>query len=194
MGNVRTLFDGTGPLGAGLTRADLEAMPDDGHRYELVDGVLLVSPSPRPLHQRAVLRLSIALERRCPPDFEVLPAPVDVVISERTVIIPDVVIGRAGDFTEKALVGAPILAVEVLSPRTRRVDLEIKRGLLEQAGCLNYWIVDTEIPAITCLALRGHGYLEIAHPRGAEVVEIDEPFPVRLCPQDLVIPRVSHGK
>lgn len=186
MGNVRTLSDGTGPRGAGLTRADLEAMPDDGHRYELLDGVLAVSPSPRPLHQRVVLRLSIALEHGCPPGFEVLPAPVDVVLSERTVIIPDVVVGRRGDFTDRALVGPPVLAVEVLSPRTRKVDLEVKRRLLEEAGCLNYWIVDPDAPMVICLALRADGYLETARPRGGEVVEIDEPFPLRLCPDDLV--------
>jgi Uma2 family endonuclease len=189
MGDVRTLPDGAGPFGAGRTRADLEAMPDDGHRYELLDGVLLMSPSPRPLHQRVVLRLSILLENRCPAAFEVLPAPVDVVLSERTVIVPDVVVGRRGDFSEKALIGPPVLSVEVLSPRTRRIDLELKRRLLEDAGCPNYWIVDPDAPSIHCLALRAHGYQEIAVVRDDEVVQVEEPFPVLLSAAELVIAR-----
>ena len=73
------------PPGRALTRADLEAMPHDGHRYELLDGVLVVSPSPRPVHQRAVLRVISALEPACPDSHEVLPAPVDVVLAEDTV-------------------------------------------------------------------------------------------------------------
>ncbi|HEX3790488.1 MAG TPA: hypothetical protein VHW44_21665 [Pseudonocardiaceae bacterium] len=49
-------------------------MPDDGYRYELVDGVLLMSPAPRPVHQRVVARLLVALTSGCPREWEVLPA------------------------------------------------------------------------------------------------------------------------
>jgi Uma2 family endonuclease len=87
------------PQGRPLTWADLETFPDDGYRYELVDGALLMSPSPRPVHQRVVARLLGALTPGCPRDWEVLPAPVDVVLADDTVLIPDVVIGfqrRAG--------------------------------------------------------------------------------------------------
>ncbi|MCS3880956.1 hypothetical protein M2359_004585 [Gordonia amarae] len=49
------------PRGRALTRADLDAMPDDGHRYELIDGILIVSPAPRRVHQRAVARLLVRL-------------------------------------------------------------------------------------------------------------------------------------
>ncbi|XVV05138.1 Uma2 family endonuclease [Actinosynnema sp. CA-248983] len=172
--------------GRPLTWVDLESMPDDGRRYELVDGVLLVSPSPRPVHQRAVARLVIALTAVCPPDWEVLPAPVDVVLAEDTVFIPDVVVGDRSAFTTRALIGPPVLAVEVHSPRTRLVDLQLKRAKLEEAGCPHYWLVDPDLPALRCLALRDGGYEEVAVSEGAAVVELDEPFRVRLSALSLV--------
>ncbi|MEJ2856450.1 MULTISPECIES: Uma2 family endonuclease [unclassified Saccharothrix] len=172
--------------GRPLTWVDLESMPDDGRRYELVDGVLLVSPSPRPVHQRAVARLVIALTAVCPPDWEVLPAPVDVVLAEDTVFIPDVVVGDRSAFTSRALIGPPVLAVEVHSPRTRLVDLELKRAKLEESGCPHYWLVDPDLPALRCLALRDGVYEEVAVSEGATVVELDEPFRVRLSALSLV--------
>jgi len=60
------------PWGAPLTYADLQAMPDDGHRYELIDGVLIVNPSPRRVHQRAVSRLLVLLHGAATPEIEVL--------------------------------------------------------------------------------------------------------------------------
>lgn len=175
--------------GRSLTRADLEAMPHDGHRYELVDGVLVVSPSPRPLHQRAILRLIVALETTCPPEWELLPAPVDVVLAEDTVLIPDVVVGRREDFTDQALVGAPVLAVEVLSPRTRHFDLQLKRAKFGEAGCPHYWVVDPDEPRVRCWQLFSGEYVETTSVAGDEVLELADPFPVRFRPSDLVARR-----
>lgn len=181
MGSVPAL-----PYGRPLTRLDLEAMPHDGHRYELVDGVLTVSPSPRPLHQRAILRLIMALEPHCPAEYEILPAPVDVVLAEDTVLIPDVVIARSADWTERGLFGPPLLAVEVFSPSTRRFDLELKRARMQAAGCPNYWVVDPDEPALRCWHLRDGRYVEIAFASGDEAVTVAHPFPVTLRPADLV--------
>ena len=60
-----------------LTEEDLARLPDDGLRYELIDGELLVSPAPAPLHQRVSMNLSLLLSRACPPGYEVLAAPTD---------------------------------------------------------------------------------------------------------------------
>jgi len=181
MGNIPAFTSGRP-----LTRADLESMPDDGHRYELSDGVLIVSPSPRPIHQRAVARLLVALTIECPNELEVLPAPLDVVLAEDTVFIPDIVIGLRTAFTSRALVGAPVLAVEVHSPSTRLVDLELKRVRLQEAGCPNYWLVDTEIPQLRCLALRDGVYEEVAVSVGDQEILIEEPFKIRLSASSLV--------
>jgi Uma2 family endonuclease len=147
-------------------------MPDDGHRYELVDGTLVMSPSPRPLHQRIVARLLIALTMNCPAHLEVLPAPVDVVLADDTVFIPE-------------------LVVEVLSPSTRLVDLKLKRAKYQEAGCPNYWLVDPGLPELRCLALRDGVYTQILTAVGDEIIEVNEPFTALLSPAQLVAP---HGR
>lgn len=83
---VRTFSPGL-PHGRPLTRADLDLVPDDGHRYELLDGVLVVSPSPARRHQRAVLRLARLVDDSLPADLELLVAPFDVALADDTVLI-----------------------------------------------------------------------------------------------------------
>lgn len=169
-----------------FTRRDLESITDDGHRYELVDGVLLMSPSPRPLHQRVVARVLAAVSVHCPRDCEALPAPVDVVLADDTVLIPDVVVGRRGDYTERALEGVPVLAVEVISPSSRLIDTELKRARLAAAGCPHYWLVDPYVPGVLCLTLRDDRYVTAREASGHESVTLEDPFAVTLNPADLV--------
>jgi Uma2 family endonuclease len=157
-------------------------MPDDGRRHELVDGVLLVTPAPARRHQRALINLVILLEAACPEHLEVLVAPFDVALGESTVLQPDVLVARRIDLTERDLPSAPVLAVEVLSPSTRRVDLHLKRAVLEAAGCPSYWAVDPEEPAVTVWQLRDGRYVEVAHVAGAERVDLDAPYPLTVCP------------
>jgi len=177
------------PQSRPLTRDDLERMPDDGHRYELVDGVLVVSPAPRPRHQRAVYRLTRLLDDACPSEFEVLPGPVDVVLASDTVLIPDIVVGRRTDFTDKNLPAAPLLAVEVLSPSTRRFDLILKRSRFEAAGAQAYWVVDPDAPFLIAWELRGESYVEVANVRADEPYRAAVPFAVTVVPRDLVSER-----
>jgi Uma2 family endonuclease len=114
MGSVTTVS-----RGGGFTRADLDAMPEDGRRYELIDGVIIVTPSPVTRHQDIVLSLGAFLRAGSPQDLKVLIAPFDVALSERTVLEPDILVARRSDVTLKDLPTAPVLAVEVLSPSTR---------------------------------------------------------------------------
>jgi Uma2 family endonuclease len=171
---------------APLTRDDLESLPDDGYRYELVDGVLLMSPSPRPVHQRAVARLLVALSANCPRELEVLPAPVDVVLADDTVLIPDVVIGHRDRFTERGLDGPPVLSVEVISRSSRLIDTKLKPARLAEARCPHYWVVDPGIPQLRCYRLVGDAYAEHVIVTGEEVADIVDPFPVRLSADYLV--------
>jgi Uma2 family endonuclease len=86
-----------------LTVHDLEGIPYDGRRYELIDGVLIVSPAPGRRHQKIVVRLSRFLEDACPPEYDVLVAPFAVHSGDKVELQPDVLVGRDEDFTEKDL-------------------------------------------------------------------------------------------
>jgi len=82
------------PRGLEFTRADLEGMPDDGRRYELIDGSLIVTPAPRIGHQRAVGNLHLLLRAHCPPELEVILAPFDVALATDTIVQPDLLVAR----------------------------------------------------------------------------------------------------
>src|SRR5438067_2546126 len=101
--------------GRPLTHDDLQAMPDDGHRYELVNGVLIVSPAPPIRHQLVVSSLVGLLRAAAGDEHYVLPAPTDYKISDLTVVEPDVIVARKTDVGEKYLDRTPVLVVEVQS-------------------------------------------------------------------------------
>jgi Uma2 family endonuclease len=161
-------------------------MPDDGHRYELVDGTLIVTPAPRPIHQRAVLRLAVLLSPSCPPDLEVFVAALDVVISDITVMQPDVLVARRADLTDRNLPAPPVLAVEVLSASTRHIDLGTKRLAFEAAGVASYWIVDPDEPSLTAFELERGEYREVARVVGDDGWQATLPFAVFVVPARLV--------
>lgn len=174
------------PYGRPLTRADLETMPDDGHRYELIDGVLIVTPAPRVRHQEVSGNLFVLLRTTCPTDLKVLYAPVDVVLADDTVIQPDLLVARRETFTERDLPTAPLLAVEILSPSTRGVDLLLKKERLQRSGCRHYWIIDPDKPSVTAWTLVDGAYHEEARAAGTELFQVTEPFPVSFTPSALL--------
>ena len=180
-GEVTTL-----PRSRPLTRDDLAGMPEDGHRYELIDGTLVVSPSPSWLHQRVVGRLLRLLDDACPTEFEVFVAPLDVVLAEDTVVLPDVLVARRSDLGERDLPSAPVLAVEVRSPNTARVDRWLKWSTYQAAGVGSYWIVDPAEPSLIAWDLVDGEYAEVGRfgPGGTYVAR--RPYEVRVRPSDLV--------
>ncbi|GAA1116879.1 Uma2 family endonuclease [Kribbella jejuensis] len=174
------------PPGAPLTRADLDRMPDDGRRHELVDGVLLVTPAPAIRHQIIAGNLNDVLRRACPAEFLVLFAPVDVVLAADTVLEPDLVVAPRDAFTERDLPGPPLLAVEVLSPSTRRFDVMVKFSRLEAAGCPAYWVVDPDTPSLIAWELQDGAYVQVAKATGDEAAHLTSPFEVTVVPADLL--------
>jgi Uma2 family endonuclease len=130
------------------TYADLAGFPDDNLRREIIDGELIVTPSPIPRHQDAVMVLSAELYRYVRAHGgKVYPAPLDVFFSDRNVVEPDVLfisaehVDRIGS---KYVKDAPDLVVEVSSPSTRRLELVRKRDLYERFGVPEYWYVDLD--------------------------------------------------
>ena len=133
-----------------LTYAYLLALPEDGKRRELIDGELYVTPSATPLHQLVLGNLYLDLRGFVDArDLgKVYFAPVDIVLSDVNVVEPDLLFvarARLAIVDERCLCAAPDLAVEVLSPSTRRIDLGRKRELYATFGVAEYWIVDPRL-------------------------------------------------
>jgi Uma2 family endonuclease len=170
-----------------LTVEDLEDMPDDEYRYELDDGVLIVSPAPSNRHQLVVSRLQMVLGAACPPEFLVLTGP-GVNVNRFQHRVPDVAVIRTESFEQMYQVEPPVLAIEVASPRTRLYDLGRKKEVYERFGVRSYWIVDPdgERPSLTVFELRRGRYAQMAQATGKEAFEAARPFPVTIVPADLV--------
>jgi Uma2 family endonuclease len=170
------------------TVADLERLPDDGLQYELLDGILLVSPAPVSLHQRVVAQLHLLLAPTCPPHLEVLFAPLDWQPDQRTSLQPDLLIIDSRQVGGKNLTGHLALVVEVLSPSTRRKDLVLKRSKYQDAGVASYWMVDPDPgkPSILVCELRDGRYVETGTAYGDDEISLQLPFPVTVQPSALV--------
>ncbi len=136
-----------------LHYSDLRATPDDGKRYELVQGDLFVTPSPSPAHQRISKRLEIVLvayfEGRS--IGEVFDAPIDLILTNQDVFVPDLlVVSCPSDVSTRGIEGPPLLVVEILSPSTRTRDLGTKARRYAELGVRHYWIVDPERKHVGC--------------------------------------------
>ncbi|MEV8439327.1 Uma2 family endonuclease [Actinosynnema sp. NPDC051121] len=176
-----------GHEGSSYTVEDLEDMPDDGRRYELVDGHLLVSLAPGYRHQEIVAELCGRLRAVCPADLTALPAPFTVQVSSNTEVQPDVLVARRADFTDKLLPVAPLLAVEVLSPSTGIRDLTIKMTAYERMGVISYWVIDPQEPVLAVFELDPEGcYQQVVEVQGEKPFDATLPFPVRIVPAELL--------
>src|SRR5437879_10728410 len=132
---------------SGLTYEDYCALPDDGLRYEIVDGMLFAEPSPRRAHQEAVGNLFAILHGyvRAHDLGKVYVAPFDVILDPRTTVVPDLVFvvrDRLGIVAERGVEGAPDLLVEVLSPGTARRARVRKLNAYARHSVRHYWLAD----------------------------------------------------
>lgn len=138
-----------------VSYADLERMPDDGRRFEILDGELIeMTPAPTPQHQRAAKRLQRQLEVYFEGGGrgEVFNAPTDVLLTPHDVFQPDIlVVSNPHDITGRAIEGPPELVVEVLSPSTEPYDRGRKSDRYAALGIRNYWILDAETRRLECL-------------------------------------------
>jgi Uma2 family endonuclease len=173
------------PTGRPYTVDDLDRFPDDGNRYEIIEGSLHVSPSPMPRHQVVVANLYRALHGACPPHLRVLFAPLDIVLAHDTVLQPDLLVVPADTPTDRRIDSAPLLVVEVLSPSTWSYDLNLKPVVYRRAGVGSFWAVDPQRPAITTWTWNGDDTDE-ARATAAEPLEATVPFPVSLTPAQLL--------
>lgn len=161
------------------TYDDLLALPasTDGRRYEILDGILVVSPAPGTKHQRVLGNL-YTMFRRTLHDTriaEVFVAPFDVVLSTTRVAEPDLVIiaaHRRGILERRGVAGAPDLVIEILSPSNTKHDLVTKRRMYARSGIREYWIVDPQAEAVEVLALIDDGlsYRQVGYHANGETL------------------------
>lgn len=175
---------GTIDLERRYTIADLGDLPEDGRRYELADGRLLVSPMARRRHQVGCHQLGSVLEAACPPSLYVFEQPINVDDPAATHFEPDLTVVRR-EFAMVENGDVPLLAVEVRSPSTAGRDAVLKRREYARLGITSYWLLDVDVPSLRVLELRGGDYVETAYGEGAQVVEVAAPFPVRIVPAAL---------
>jgi Uma2 family endonuclease len=174
--------------GEPFTVDDLERMPDDGRRYELIDGMLIVSPAANMSHQRVATVLAHLLEDACPDDLVVFGAPVNVRFSFRSALEPDVVVARAADSGGVRLTRLPLLVAEVLSPDSVLRDLSLKKAFYERFGIPSYWVVDPDLdrPSLRAFELDDGRYTEVAHVARGGAFRAEQPFRVEIVPDRLV--------
>jgi Uma2 family endonuclease len=149
-------------------------LPDDGNRYEIVEGALFVTPSPRRRHQEAAGTLYRLLGNylEANPIGECYHAPFDVLLSEKTVVEPDILFvsrERLEITTEEGLIAAPDLVVEVLSKSTRHRDLGAKRRAYGKNGVREYWIVDPDARRVDVYTLEQGNLVKQVHATSGEV-------------------------
>lgn len=166
--------------------AEWEALPDDGNRYELIDGTVYVNAPPNYAQQDVVGALFLLLHPLCPRDAKVTVGPIDFQADERNVLAPDLVVAPRAEARGKRLYVPPLLVVEVASPSTRRYDRVIKLAAYDRGGVGAYWIVDADDPSVLVFERDGGRLVERARVVGDEAYAAEVPFPVTVVPSALV--------
>ncbi|MFC7482302.1 Uma2 family endonuclease [Luedemannella flava] len=176
----------------GWTTSDLDALPEDGNpsggRRELLDGVLMVPPSPSDAHQFLAAMLVAALHRACPPAFGVTQA-VDVRLSERRSFCPDVLVITAAAAERDARWFRPdevVVAIEIVSPTSVAMDVITKPALYAGAGIPFYWRVETA-PKLVVHTYALDEEAKVYRDTGtfADIVETERPWFIRIALADL---------
>lgn len=151
------------PPAVGYTAEYLWEAPDDGNRYEVIDGELFVTTSPDWMHQYGSANLHLILGNHVKSHGlgYVVAAPVGVVLAPRVGVQPDLVYvsnERAGIITPRGVYGVPDLVIEILSPSTEDVDRGTKRRIYATAGVPHYWLLDPPTRALEPYRLRDGAY------------------------------------
>jgi Uma2 family endonuclease len=146
-----------------LTYEDYRAIPDDGRRYELIEGEIRILPGPTTDHQRISRNLGFLLHQHVLDHGlgEILSSPIDVILDRGTVVQPDVLFvstQRSGMISKRGIEGPPDLVVEILSDGTESFDRGAKRQIYLRYGVTHYWIVDPDARLLAEYVRSGNDY------------------------------------
>src|SRR5438105_12409067 len=174
-----------GPPQGSWTYEDSAVLPDDGRRYEIVNGVLVMAPAPGPAHQSITVRIAYYLFPHI--DLagigKLFTAPIDVDLGPKNMYQPDLVVvlnTHLDRVAEKKIIGAPDLVVEVASPSTAAYDRLTKYDIYARSGIAEYWIVKPTSRTIEVLVLENREY------RSLGIFSGQQTLPSRIVPGLLV--------
>ena len=170
-----------GPPQGSWTYEDYAALHDDGNRYEIVNGVLIMTPAPSPEHQDIVGEIFSALRThiKLAGLGRVFTGPIDVDLGPKNVYQPELVVvlnTHLDRVAEKKIIGAPDLVVEVASPSTAAYDRLTKYEKYAHAGIREYWLVKPTSRSVEVLVLEGREYRSLGIFRG------EQTLPSRIVP------------
>ncbi len=152
-----------GPQQGQWTYNDYAALPVDGQRYEIMNGVLIMAPAPTPEHQAISMLLVVHLfpHTQGAGLGKIFAGPLDVELAPKRVVQPDVLFvsnENLHKFSAKRFIGAPDLVIEIASPGTEIYDRLSKAEAYEQAGVREYWLVDPDDKSIEVFVLEGNTF------------------------------------
>jgi Uma2 family endonuclease len=175
------------PRGGVWTTDDLDAMPETLIRYEILDGTLIVSPSPTDLHQTIGWRLPSILDGSCPEGYDVTQA-VEVRINKTRSFVPDVLVVTDSPGRPPSSIFDPgdvVLAIEIVSPSSRSMDAVLKPTMYAEAGIGLYWRVETDPMIVVTYGLDTSSGSYVETGRFTDTVVTDEPWPITFSLNDL---------
>src|SRR3989442_7056272 len=155
-----------------LPYEDYVDLPDDGRRYEILDGELEVSPSPAPKHQAVSRNLVWIVHGHVQERGlgSVYYAPIDVILADTSIVQPDLVFiaaARESIVSQRGIEGPPDLAVEILSPWSVRRDRVAKAALYARHGIRHYWVVDPDACVLEVYETEGAEHRLVGRQEGA---------------------------
>jgi Uma2 family endonuclease len=176
-----------------VTVRALDGLGPDDARIELLDGLCVVRPWPTPLRTRVTTRVARLLAAAATSGAHVYPAGVGVQISDRSLLIPDVVVAgvpatRDPGAERRWLTEAPFLVVEVADASTRRYDRTLKLDLYREHGVPSCWLVDPDTATVDVYDLMDGEFVRTGTAQGSGRLTVTRPFAVTVVPADLIDP------
>ena len=172
-----------------MTAQQYSTLPESNVPMELIEGMIVMNPTPTRQHQRVTFRIAKLVDASLPEGLEVLLSPLDLFVDDDTVVQPDVMVVRSADLdpTFAWVRVPPVLAVEVASPSTARHDERVKLRIYERFGVGEYWMFDHVVPSLTVLRLVDGSYQPHALVVG-EQPYVSARFGVTIIPDDISPP------
>ena len=171
-----------------VTVDDLDGIELEDPRVELLDGLCITRPWPTPLRARVTRRVGRLLTDAATSGAQVFTHGVQVELSPRCLLVPDIVVAATGEENRRRITETPFLVVEIADANTRRYDRTLKLDIYRERGVPSCWLIDPDTATVEVFDLVDGAYQVAGVARGAELLSVSRPFPVDVVPADLTDP------